>query len=63
MITSGEFSRAFWFGMILAGNILPLMLMFAGQTWAFALAGVLILIGLWFAETIWVKAPQRIPLS
>jgi Fe-S-cluster-containing dehydrogenase component/formate-dependent nitrite reductase membrane component NrfD len=63
MITSGEFKRAFWFGMILAGNVLPLMLIFAGQTWAFALAGVLILIGLWFAESIWVKAPQRIPLS
>jgi Fe-S-cluster-containing dehydrogenase component/formate-dependent nitrite reductase membrane component NrfD len=63
MITGGEFSRAFWFGMILVGNILPLLLIFAGQPWAFALAGVLILIGLWFAENIWVKAPQRIPLS
>lgn len=63
MITSGEFSRAFWFGMILVGNILPLMLMFAGQTWAFALGGVLILTGLYSAEHIWVKAPQRIPLS
>jgi formate-dependent nitrite reductase membrane component NrfD len=63
MITNGEFSRAFWFGMILVGNILPLMLMFAGQFWAFALAGVLILTGLYFAQHIWVKAPQRIPLS
>jgi Fe-S-cluster-containing dehydrogenase component/formate-dependent nitrite reductase membrane component NrfD len=63
MITGGEFSRAFWFGMILVGNTFPLMLMFAGQIWAFALAGILILIGLWFAENIWVKAPQRIPLS
>ena len=26
-------------------------------------SGVLIIIGLWFAEDIWVKAPQRIPLS
>jgi formate-dependent nitrite reductase membrane component NrfD len=63
MITSGEFSRAFWFGMILVGNVLPLILMFAGQIRAFALAGILILVGLWFAEHIWVKAPQRIPLS
>jgi len=63
MITSGEFSRAFWFGMVLVGNTLPLMLMFAGQIWAFALAGAFILTGLYFAQHIWVKAPQRIPLS
>ena len=63
MITSGEFSRGFRFGMILAGNTLPLILLLAGQIWAFALAGVLILTGLYFAEHIWVKAPQRIPLS
>jgi formate-dependent nitrite reductase membrane component NrfD/formate hydrogenlyase subunit 6/NADH:ubiquinone oxidoreductase subunit I len=63
MITGGEFSRPFWFGMILAGNTVPLLLMFAGKSWAFALAGILILTGLYFAEHIWVKAPQRIPLS
>jgi hypothetical protein len=62
-ITHGEFSRKFWFGMIFAGNVVPLLLLLAGQTWAFALTGILILIGLWFAEDIWVKAPQRIPLS
>jgi Fe-S-cluster-containing dehydrogenase component/formate-dependent nitrite reductase membrane component NrfD len=63
MITRGEFSRQFWFGMILVGNVLPLILLFVAAPGAFALAGVLILIGLWFAEDIWVKAPQRIPLS
>jgi Fe-S-cluster-containing dehydrogenase component/formate-dependent nitrite reductase membrane component NrfD len=68
-ITHGEFSRAFWFGMILVGNILPIIWLIAGQSQrfamdrAFALSGVLILVGLWFAEDIWVKAPQRIPLS
>lgn len=69
MITRGEFSKAFWFGMILAGNVAPLLLLiafrfiFPEQSWAFILSGILILIGLWFAEDIWVKAPQRIPLS
>lgn len=63
MILSGEFSRKFWLGMIFVGNTLPLILLLTGQTWAFAAAGILILIGLWFAEDIWVKAPQRIPLS
>jgi len=62
-ITSGEFSRAFWIGMIFAGNTLPLLLLLFGQIWAFALAGALIMTGLYFAEHIWVKAPQRIPLS
>lgn len=63
MITTGEFSRNFWLGMIFAGNIVPLLALFAGQPISFVVAGVLILIGLWFAEDIWVKAPQRIPLS
>ncbi|MBX7169842.1 MAG: polysulfide reductase NrfD [Pyrinomonadaceae bacterium] len=63
MIIKGEFSKKFWIGMIGVGNVLPLFWLFAGTKWAFLLAGVLILIGLWFAEDIWVKAPQRIPLS
>lgn len=63
MITSGEFSRKFWLGMILVGNTLPLLLILIGQPLTYVLAGILILIGLWFAEDIWVKAPQRIPLS
>jgi Fe-S-cluster-containing dehydrogenase component/formate-dependent nitrite reductase membrane component NrfD len=63
MITKGEFSKIFWFGMIFAGNFLPILLLFTGQPTLFALAGMLIFIGLWFAEDIWVKAPQRIPLS
>jgi Fe-S-cluster-containing dehydrogenase component/formate-dependent nitrite reductase membrane component NrfD len=78
MITRGEFARKFWLGMILAGNVLPLVLLFAGNIESLVLLfasspklfavskvlpGILILIGLWFAEDIWVKAPQRIPLS
>jgi formate-dependent nitrite reductase membrane component NrfD len=69
MITRGEFARKFWLGMIFAGNVAPLGLLlafrfvFPEQAWAFALSGILILVGLWFAEDIWVKAPQRIPLS
>jgi formate-dependent nitrite reductase membrane component NrfD len=63
MITSGEFSNKFWFGMVLAGNILPLLALVLGPPAAAAPAALLILIGLWFAEDIWVKAPQLIPLS
>ena len=63
MITSGQFSWAFWWGMIALGNILPLVLLLTGNIFLFALAGVFILVGLGFAQHIWVKAPQLIPLS
>ncbi|HEY2847851.1 MAG TPA: NrfD/PsrC family molybdoenzyme membrane anchor subunit [Pyrinomonadaceae bacterium] len=63
MITDGEFSNKFWFGMVLVGNVLPLIALILGPAAAAAPAAVLILVGLWFAEDIWVKAPQRIPLS
>ncbi len=63
MITSGEFKRKFWVGMIFGGNILPILSLLAEKPLALMTAGILILVGLWFAEDIWVKAPQRIPLS
>ena len=64
MITSGQFSWAFWWGMIAVGNVLPLaLLLITGNIFAFSIAGGLIFIGLGFAQHIWVKAPQLIPLS
>ena len=63
MITSGQFSRAFWLGMILVGNVLPMFLLMTGNAFGFALAGALILVGMYIGERIWVKAPQLIPLS
>lgn len=64
MITKGQFSWAFWWGMIGLGNVLPLiLLLLTGNIFLLATAGVLILIGLAFAQHIWVKAPQLIPLS
>ncbi len=62
-ITSGRFSNAFWFGVILTGNILPLMALFLGPAAAAAPASVLILVGLYIGEHIWVQAPQTVPLS
>jgi formate-dependent nitrite reductase membrane component NrfD len=63
MITHGEFSGMFWLGMVLAGNILPIVLLMLGGRFELVLAGVLILVGLYIGERIWVKAPQLIPLS
>lgn len=63
MITDGEYSNKFWFGMILVGNLLPLVGVLLGPPITVLPAALLVLIGLWFAEDIWVKAPQRIPLA
>jgi len=63
MITKGRFSDGFWIGMVIVGNILPLMFLTLGPQMAVAPAGLMILIGLAFAEHIWVRAPQMIPLS
>lgn len=63
MITRGRFSYQFWLGMVLVGNLVPLLLLITGQSGSAAFAGVLILIGIFIGERIWVKAPQLIPLS
>lgn len=63
LITRGRFSLPFWGGMIVVGNILPLLFLLLGPAAAAAPAGALILFGLVFAEHIWVRAPQMIPLS
>ena len=64
MITKGRYKNLFWIGSVLIGNILPLLLIFLSPS-SFVLAGaaILILIGIYATEKIWVEAPQRIPLS
>lgn len=63
MITKGRYSRLFWWGVILMGNLLPLGILWVGGTAALPLAGALALIGIYFTEKIWVEAPQRIALT
>jgi formate-dependent nitrite reductase membrane component NrfD len=64
MITKGQYSNAFWFGMIIVGNFIPLVILLTiGNYIAVGVCGILILVGLAFAQHIWVKAPQQIPLS
>jgi formate-dependent nitrite reductase membrane component NrfD len=63
MITRGRFSRQFWLGMVLGGHVLPLFLMVSGTEFGSVAAGMLMLIGMYIGEHIWVKAPQMIPLS
>jgi Fe-S-cluster-containing dehydrogenase component/formate-dependent nitrite reductase membrane component NrfD len=65
MITKGRYKNLFWAGVLLIGNLLPLVLM-GQETPGFlftAGASILTLIGIYLTEHIWVEAPQRIPLS
>ena len=63
-ITSGIFSKGFWYGVILVGNLLPLfILIFTNNLFSASVASILILAGSYIAEQIWVYAPQRVSLS
>ncbi len=65
MITSGRYRLAFWGNVVVLGNILPLILVAiaGGNPILMALAGVAVLLGIYYTEHIWVEAPQRISLS
>jgi len=65
MITKGQYANLFYGGVFLLGNIIPLalLIMSVGNPLLLAAAGVLVLLGIYFTEHIWVEAPQRIPLS
>ncbi len=64
MILNGRYKNLFWLGSIILGNILPLILIqFLPGNISMAVAGILILTGIYITEKIWVEAPQRIPLA
>jgi len=61
MITSGRYKMKFWAGVVVFGNLTPLVILVLGAPAAFA--GAIALLGIIITETIWVEAPQRIPLA
>lgn len=63
MIVSGRYSKYFWLGAILLGNLIPLALATLSGSLPLALAGLCVLLGIYFTEHVWVQAPQQIPLS
>ncbi len=63
MITKGRYSKLFWTGVILVGNVLPFVLLIAGVDGMLPVASVLVLLGIYFTEKIWVEAPQNVQLS
>ena len=64
MIIKGRYKNLFWIGALFIGNVLPLaLLLFVPSAITLTVAAVLILIGIYITEKIWVEAPQRIPLA
>ncbi len=64
MIVKGRYSKLFWLGVVLLGNIIPLIIIYSGLgAWSLGIASVLALVGIYLSNHIWVEAPQRIPLS
>jgi Fe-S-cluster-containing dehydrogenase component/formate-dependent nitrite reductase membrane component NrfD len=63
MITKGQYKRQFWWGVVILGNLLPLILMLSGIEYGVQIGGLLALLGIYFTEKIWVEAPQKIQLS
>lgn len=63
MILKGRYKNLFWAGAVLVGNILPLAMLLLGKDpMLCAGAGVLVMIGMYITEKIWVEAPQRVQL-
>jgi Fe-S-cluster-containing dehydrogenase component/formate-dependent nitrite reductase membrane component NrfD len=62
MILKGQYRNTFWVGTLLLGNLLPLVLLFSGAVPA-VFPALLVLVGIYMTEHIWVQAPQQIPLS
>jgi len=63
MIASGRYKRSFWFGVLLIGNIIPLLLILSGSHLVISIAGLMVISGVYLTNHIWVEAPQRIPLT
>lgn len=64
MITKGRYKTLFWAVVVVLGNVLPLaLLVFAPSSTVLTIAAILVLIGMYATEKIWVEAPQRIPLA
>lgn len=65
MITSGSYKNRFWLLTVILGNVVPFILLLLGGVTPLigALAGLAMLVGIYFNNHIWIEAPQKIPLS
>lgn len=62
MIKSGRYKNSFWLGVILLGNILPIICLIWLNDLTLVLSSLMILAGIFITEKIWVEAPQKISL-
>jgi Fe-S-cluster-containing dehydrogenase component/formate-dependent nitrite reductase membrane component NrfD len=62
-ITSGRWSRQFWWGAVALGHAAPLLLLLAGGLLPAALAAACAIAGLCLYEHAFVLAPQEVPNS
>ncbi len=64
MILREEYKNLFWFGTVVLGNLVPLILLLTtGNMVLLGLSGILVLVGMYITEKIWIEGPQRIPLA
>lgn len=63
MILGKPFGTWFWGAGVVAGHIVPLLLLATGAGWLGAIAALLALAGMGVIEWLWVSVPQKIPLS
>ncbi len=63
MIVSGRFRNHLWLGVLFAGNVLPFIMLWLGGSSLMPIVGLLVLVGIYITEHVWVRAPQMIPLS
>lgn len=63
MIVRGYYWRHYWYGAIGLGAIMPVLVLLVLPAAFAPIAGLAILIGIYFSEHVWVRAPQRIPLA
>ncbi|NNE29425.1 MAG: polysulfide reductase NrfD [Saprospiraceae bacterium] len=63
MITKGRYKHRFWLGVLIVGNLLPIVLLLGGGPAVLSgIVAILVLIGIYLTEHIWVEAPQRVSL-
>jgi formate-dependent nitrite reductase membrane component NrfD len=65
LLVKGALWKPFWIFVVLLGVVVPVMLMFwpTRSLLPNMVASLLVLLGLWMYENLWVKAGQSVPLS
>jgi Fe-S-cluster-containing dehydrogenase component/formate-dependent nitrite reductase membrane component NrfD len=64
LVTRGPYRARFWWGVVVAGTVAPMVLLVSSALPATSAAAALLgLFGLWLWEDIWVRAGQALPLS